>query len=61
MPGTIMQTTPPTSPSGAQRPKSVMVRPTRSNSRMSIVSNKLGNGSKASDEDTKTAVKVGKS
>ena len=40
-----------------QRPMSAMIRPHRSNSRISI-SSKQG-GSRASDEDAKTSVKVG--
>ncbi|KAF1956215.1 kinesin family protein-like protein [Byssothecium circinans] len=49
--------TPPGSPPGAlQRPMSAMLRPNRSSSRMSM-SSKQG-GSRASDEDSKTAVKV---
>ncbi|KAF2447827.1 kinesin [Karstenula rhodostoma CBS 690.94] len=49
--------TPPASPSGAiQRPMSAMIRPYRSSSRMSM-SSKQG-GSRASDDDSKTAVKV---
>ncbi|KAF2691030.1 P-loop containing nucleoside triphosphate hydrolase protein [Lentithecium fluviatile CBS 122367] len=48
---------PPGSPAGAiQRPMSAMIRPNRSSSRMSM-SSKQG-GSRASDEDSKTAVKV---
>ncbi|KAF1989418.1 chromosome-associated kinesin KIF4 [Aulographum hederae CBS 113979] len=58
MPGSIMASSPPASPSpGAQRPKSVMVRPSRSGSRMSI-SSKMGAASRISDDDEKTAVKV---
>ncbi|KAF2638017.1 kinesin family protein-like protein [Massarina eburnea CBS 473.64] len=50
--------TPPGSPHGAvQRPVSAMMRPNRSSSRMSL-SSKQGGGSRASDEDSKTAVKV---
>jgi hypothetical protein len=50
--------TPPGSPLGVPpRPMSAMMRPPRSNSRMSMGS-KQG-GSRASDEDGKTAVKVG--
>ncbi|KAK3304394.1 uncharacterized protein B0T15DRAFT_400115 [Chaetomium strumarium] len=54
-----MTGTPPDSPGTLPaRPMSAMVRPTpRSNSRMSVHS-KTGGGSRASDEDTKTAVKV---
>ncbi|EGO56737.1 hypothetical protein NEUTE1DRAFT_84225 [Neurospora tetrasperma FGSC 2508] len=52
---------PPNSPGGSslpQRPMSAMVRPTqRSSSRMSITS-KTGGGSRASDDDVKTAVRV---
>ncbi|KAK2782341.1 hypothetical protein FQN51_004656 [Onygenales sp. PD_10] len=53
-----MTNSPPGSPtpSGQPRPMSAMIRPPRSNSRMSM-SSKQG-GSRASDEDTKTAVKV---
>ncbi|KAL2755381.1 hypothetical protein ACRALDRAFT_2041758 [Sodiomyces alcalophilus JCM 7366] len=54
-----MATSPPASPS--QRPMSVMVRPApRSNSRMSMTSRTAGGagGSRASDEDTRTAVRV---
>ncbi|KAJ4296757.1 hypothetical protein N0V90_006805 [Kalmusia sp. IMI 367209] len=48
---------PPGSPPGAiQRPMSAMIRPNRSSSRMSM-SSKQG-GSRASDDDSKTAVKV---
>ncbi|KAL5404490.1 hypothetical protein PMIN04_012580 [Paraphaeosphaeria minitans] len=48
---------PPGSPSAAvQRPMSAMIRPYRSSSRMSM-SSKQG-GSRASDDDSKTAVKV---
>ncbi|CAI6244130.1 unnamed protein product [Periconia digitata] len=48
---------PPASPPGAlQRPMSAMIRSNRSSSRMSM-SSKQG-GSRASDEDSKTAVKV---
>lgn len=57
----LLQTmaTPPGSPppGGATRPMSAMVRPNRSSSRLSI-SSKPG-GSRASDEESKTAVKVG--
>ncbi|KAK4241360.1 hypothetical protein C8A03DRAFT_41187 [Achaetomium macrosporum] len=54
-----MTGSPPASPGTLPaRPMSAMVRPTpRSNSRMSVHS-KTGGGSRASDEDTKTAVKV---
>ncbi|ORY15551.1 hypothetical protein BCR34DRAFT_598298 [Clohesyomyces aquaticus] len=49
---------PPGSPAGGiQRPMSAMIRPNRSSSRMSM-SSKHGGGSRASDEDSKTAVKV---
>ncbi|KAK3955550.1 putative kinesin [Pseudoneurospora amorphoporcata] len=52
---------PPNSPGGSslpQRPMSAMVRPApRSSSRMSITS-KTGGGSRASDDDVKTAVRV---
>ncbi|PGH16207.1 hypothetical protein AJ79_01976 [Helicocarpus griseus UAMH5409] len=53
-----MAHSPPASPTptGQPRPLSAMIRPPRSNSRMSM-SSKQG-GSRASDEDTKTAVKV---
>ncbi|OJD21055.1 hypothetical protein ACJ73_07607 [Blastomyces percursus] len=53
-----MANSPPASPipTGQPRPTSAMIRPPRSNSRMSM-SSKQG-GSRASDEDTKTAVKV---
>ncbi|PVI03835.1 kinesin-domain-containing protein [Periconia macrospinosa] len=48
---------PPASPPGAvQRPMSAMIRSTRSSSRMSM--NSKQGGSRASDEDSKTAVKV---
>ena len=54
-----MATSPPESPSGlTQRPLSAMVRAPRSSSRMSV-SSKQGGGSRASDEDGKTSVKVG--
>ncbi|KAL2160382.1 hypothetical protein VTH06DRAFT_1555 [Thermothelomyces fergusii] len=54
-----MASSPPASPGGVPpRPMSAMVRPTpRSNSRMSMHS-RTGGGSRASDEDAKTAVKV---
>ncbi|OLN92095.1 Kinesin-like protein KIF21B [Colletotrichum chlorophyti] len=55
-----MASSPPASPGNntPQRPMSTMVRPTpRSNSRLSMTS-KHGGGSKASDEDSRTAVKV---
>ncbi|PGH32407.1 hypothetical protein GX50_04771 [[Emmonsia] crescens] len=53
-----MANSPPASPvpTSQPRPMSAMIRPPRSNSRMSM-SSKQG-GSRASDEDTKTAVKV---
>ncbi|KAF1968401.1 P-loop containing nucleoside triphosphate hydrolase protein [Bimuria novae-zelandiae CBS 107.79] len=48
---------PPGSPPGAlQRPMSAMIRPNRSSSRMSMSSRQ--GGSRASDDDSKTAVKV---
>jgi hypothetical protein len=54
-----MASSPPGSPSGGpQRPMSAMFRPHRSSSRMSV-SSKFGGGSRASDEDGKTSVKVG--
>lgn len=54
-----MASTPPASPPGAlQRPSSAALQMQRSSSRMSI-SSKQGGGSRASDEDGKTAVKVG--
>ncbi|KAH7397087.1 hypothetical protein BKA66DRAFT_566226 [Pyrenochaeta sp. MPI-SDFR-AT-0127] len=53
-----MATSPPASPAhGVPRPMSAMIRPNRSSSRLSM-SGKLGGGSRASDEDSKTAVKV---
>ncbi|KAH6623017.1 hypothetical protein F5144DRAFT_349315 [Chaetomium tenue] len=54
-----MASSPPASPGiMPQRPMSAMVRPSpRSNSRMSMQS-RTGGGSRASDEDSKTAVKV---
>ncbi|KAK1459802.1 kinesin motor domain-containing protein [Colletotrichum melonis] len=55
-----MASSPPASPGNhlPQRPLSAMVRPSpRSNSRLSMTS-KHGGGSKASDEDSRTAVKV---
>ncbi|KAF1841166.1 kinesin-domain-containing protein [Cucurbitaria berberidis CBS 394.84] len=53
-----MTTSPPTSPAnGVPRPMSAMIRPNRSSSRLSM-SSKQGGGSRASDEDSKTAVKV---
>ena len=54
-----MASSPPESPSGLpQRPMSAMMKPPRSSSRMSMTS-KAGGGSRASDEDGKTSVKVG--
>lgn len=54
-----MASSPPTSPLGApQRPTSTMFRSPRSTSRMSV-SSKQGGGSRASDEDGRTSVKVG--
>ncbi|KAI9787157.1 MAG: hypothetical protein M1839_003392 [Geoglossum umbratile] len=53
-----MASSPPGSPpAGPQRPMSAMFRPARSASRMST-SSKVGGGSRASDEDGKTSVKV---
>ncbi|OJJ37378.1 hypothetical protein ASPWEDRAFT_108087 [Aspergillus wentii DTO 134E9] len=53
-----MTVSPPASPTGApQRPISAIMRTPRSNSRLSM-SSKHGGGSRASDEDAKTAVKV---
>ncbi|KAL6706774.1 hypothetical protein ACN47E_005110 [Coniothyrium glycines] len=53
-----MSTSPPTSPvNGVTRPMSAMIRSNRSSSRLSM-SSKHGGGSRASDEDGKTAVKV---
>lgn len=54
-----MTASPPASPTGPgpQRPYSALMRTPRSNSRLSM-SSKHG-GSRASDEDGKTAVKVG--
>ncbi|KZF19439.1 kinesin-domain-containing protein [Xylona heveae TC161] len=52
--------TPPASPStavGSPRPFSSVIRPTRSSSRMSM-SSKQGGGSRASDEESRTSVKV---
>ena len=53
----------PASPQGAipQRPMSMMIqpRPVRSASRMSVSGARLGTASRFSDEDGKTAVKVG--
>lgn len=54
-----MASSPPGSPASVPaRPMSVMIRPARSQSRMSL-SSKVGGGSRASDEDGKTSVKVG--
>ncbi|KAJ4367297.1 hypothetical protein N0V83_006878 [Neocucurbitaria cava] len=56
-----MTTSPPGSPAnGVPRPMSAMIRSNRSSSRLSM-SSKHGGGSRASDEDSKTAVKVGMS
>jgi len=53
-----MASSPPGSPAGiSSRPVSAMMRPPRTNSRMSMTS-KGGGGSRASDEDGKTSVKV---
>ncbi|KAL4889586.1 hypothetical protein BDV59DRAFT_115629 [Aspergillus ambiguus] len=53
-----MTASPPASPTGPpQRPFSAIMRTPRSNSRLSM-SSKQGGGSRASDEDGKTAVKV---
>ncbi|TVY88270.1 Kinesin-like protein [Lachnellula willkommii] len=53
-----MASSPPGSPAGIpSRPMSAMMRPPRTNSRMSTAS-KAGGGSRASDEDGKTSVKV---
>ncbi|CAO2650758.1 Nn.00g020500.m01.CDS01 [Neocucurbitaria sp. VM-36] len=53
-----MTTSPPGSPAnGVPRPMSAMIRSNRSSSRLSM-SSKHGGGSRASDEDSKTAVKV---
>ncbi|KAK4144039.1 uncharacterized protein C8A04DRAFT_36880 [Dichotomopilus funicola] len=50
---------PPASPGMmSPRPMSAIVRPGRSNSRLSMQSRTGGGGSRASDEDTKTAVRV---
>ncbi|KAJ6786499.1 hypothetical protein PWT90_10628 [Aphanocladium album] len=51
-----MASTPPASPVH-QRPSSTIVKPSRSSSRLSM-SSKTGLGSRASDEDTRTAVRV---
>lgn len=54
-----MASSPPASPPGVlQRSSSAAVQMQRSSSRMSITT-KQGGGSRASDEDSKTAVKVG--
>lgn len=53
-----MTVSPPGSPTGASPRLSAVTRTPRSNSRLSM-SSKHGGGSRASDEDTKTAVKVG--
>ena len=54
-----MADSPPSSPSALpQRPLSAMFRQRRSSSRISVGS-KQGGGSRASDEDGKTSVKVG--
>lgn len=56
-----MTISPPGSPTGVpSRPMSAMFRSPRSNSRLSM-SSKHGGGSRASDDDAKTAVKVGMS
>ncbi|EHK98979.1 P-loop containing nucleoside triphosphate hydrolase [Glarea lozoyensis ATCC 20868] len=53
-----MASSPPESPAGIpSRPASAMMRPPRTTSRMSMTS-KAGGGSRASDEDGKTSVKV---
>ncbi|KAM0428547.1 hypothetical protein ACHAPT_006907 [Fusarium lateritium] len=53
-----MASSPPTSPGGIQRPLSAIARAApRSTSRLSMTS-KTGGGSRASDEDSRTAVKV---
>ncbi|KAJ4248689.1 hypothetical protein NW762_012527 [Fusarium torreyae] len=53
-----MATSPPASPGGIQRPMSAIARAQpRSSSRLSM-SSKAGGGSRASDEDSRTAVKV---
>lgn len=58
-----MMASPPASPDGPrQRPQSALYRPPpRSNSRMSVSSKQGGGlaGSRASDEDARTSVKVG--
>ena len=59
-----MAPSPPGSPvGGIQRPLSMMAqpRPVRSASRMSVSSGRQGASSRFSDEDGKTAVKVGES
>ena len=54
-----MASSPPASPLGVlQRSSSAALQMQRSSSRLSI-SSKQGGGSRASDEDGKTAVKVG--
>ena len=53
-----MTVSPPGSPTGASPRLSAVTRTPRSNSRLSM-SSKHGGGSRASDEDAKTAVKVG--
>lgn len=53
-----MTVSPPASPTGASPRVNAVMRTPRSNSRLSMNS-KQGGGSRASDEDSKTAVKVG--
>jgi kinesin family protein 4/21/27 len=53
-----MASSPPGSPGLGSRPMSGIMRPPRATSRMSM-SSKVGGGSRASDEDGKTSVKVG--
>ena len=53
-----MATSPPTSPAERPRPRSALIRPPRSSSRLSTSSKQTG--SRASDEDVKTSVQVGK-
>ncbi|KAI9834177.1 MAG: hypothetical protein M1826_005288 [Phylliscum demangeonii] len=54
-----MAASPPASPSGLpQRPLSAAYRPDRSSSRLSLASRHGGGGSRASDDDGKTSVKV---
>ena len=53
-----MTVSPPASPTGASPRFSAIMRTPRSTSRLSM-SSKHGAASRASDEDTKTAVKVG--